>query len=1482
MWDDWCCGTRLADSCERLGSELQHLMRSDDVDAFLSARVELLAQVQTVVAPHVKRDMRLNSQLTALDSRTALLQTRLVQLQRQISALSDVAAASVLRLLHSAMILLVEVDQVPVWAKEAARLCTACAQSSWAHYEEWLTRQHFEFADSVCYDKVVVVPTAFSQEVSFMHPHYGQVTFKQQDSTVRVAVRGFGTPPASCGRRFLWDPFVSGCGSAGVLSMPDAGISLGLPRDGLAELLGGLRALAAACGLQTNIGREVYVRGTPRQHSKMWSTPPPPSDGLDNIAQTLGRLLSRRLPQLHNHQRAEWHKAISQVAGQQQKRADAVAAGASDGGFDTVHAARQHERTLKRMWRCGLYCANAAEALARLAGTSHCERLAALLNTVRDHADSFAALLRVGSVLGDTLRDTWLSKVWLIGHVHPQRILMLLVPTGSQCHEAYLEIMLRTALDGGGPEDAGGRRQSLTVQRCRDTEAADRRAELDRDLAGLIGEGPLETYRAAWDEWSLANAALLQEQAFLAEAEQEEKDAMKFKAGAPSARRRSSVWDDQKIKRVQREKESAAARVTHLQQKVKKLWLEMRTGSAGSSFVSAVDEGILKRYASIAASASTMKLSDDACSVANAADKLCTELAEGSGQRLLSRCGALEGSKTDTTDSLERKQAARRVSQQRREQVRALIAEEAARCQQLPFRSALFGRAVAAVRYASAPASTKTLLGMRLNEATKDSTAEEAAARQWALKLRAAEEVEAGAENALLRTVMSRTHVWAPISPHCLRSQGTPWLRDLLSGYMDLPESRLLQWVPPEATGSFVLLAEPLSEAGVGWRAALEEADAARQRQLQSDLEAVQARLQWLLETDGEAVSVAQHFGLVRPGWRVVLSARAEWPDESGLTAADLIGPAGELWCLQHISSVAAGAVVRRGGAHGAELRSATLAGDAVPELSAGDLVEARVSPDWERGVVVSTRRGFERCYRVSVEGGVSDWLPTARVRPHFPPLILQPGYASLAAHCRQSDSPFAGWLPVKPHPLLLWSERAALADASASDMPPGYDAARVVDAATRLAVAMAATGQCRISAATAVHMLGFSRRAAARDAVVQDEADARAVLEATWADEAALSSTVLLLPTAADAETAETHLRGTLAGREEDAWRRLYSSVGGDARAAHQLLRCMPLHVGSAVRFRSKSVQQYLLARSVLRLPSLDVLEAFSAVPLRKRHPQRCVMWFAEAAAARGGPPAAQQVRALAAAALRGPAPLCAELLRTRAPFASQQSQQECTWSALLATEALLRPLPPAWPRITAGIRSLDLSGLSLDSTDVGDIADGMAVSTSLTELDLSRNVVGNSGARRLATALFDNCTLVSLTLMGTGVGAAGAEAFAGVLETANTTLRVLDLSSNPALSVSGGAEALARVDAAMLKLSATADRSVADDPPLDEPEELELQTDSAAGRLFGLLGQVKETLWVPKRRRLALSDFLSREEEAAVRQQKGKQGRGVEKAAA
>ncbi|XP_060690423.1 ribonuclease inhibitor-like, partial [Hemiscyllium ocellatum] len=98
--------------------------------------------------------------------------------------------------------------------------------------------------------------------------------------------------------------------------------------------------------------------------------------------------------------------------------------------------------------------------------------------------------------------------------------------------------------------------------------------------------------------------------------------------------------------------------------------------------------------------------------------------------------------------------------------------------------------------------------------------------------------------------------------------------------------------------------------------------------------------------------------------------------------------------------------------------------------------------------------------------------------------------------------------------------------------------------------------------------------------------------------------------------------------------------------------------------------------------------------------------------------------------------------------------------------------------PRCT--LKSLELAKNSLTQKNYEEIASAMTINCSLTHLDLSSNVIQDSGINVLSVALMDtSCSIQSLVLTETKLTPTCCEKLASVLVT-NQTLRELDLSMN------------------------------------------------------------------------------------------------------
>ncbi|KAJ1121377.1 hypothetical protein NDU88_009488, partial [Pleurodeles waltl] len=100
--------------------------------------------------------------------------------------------------------------------------------------------------------------------------------------------------------------------------------------------------------------------------------------------------------------------------------------------------------------------------------------------------------------------------------------------------------------------------------------------------------------------------------------------------------------------------------------------------------------------------------------------------------------------------------------------------------------------------------------------------------------------------------------------------------------------------------------------------------------------------------------------------------------------------------------------------------------------------------------------------------------------------------------------------------------------------------------------------------------------------------------------------------------------------------------------------------------------------------------------------------------------------------------------------------------------------------------LQKLGLGGCSLTGSCCEDLASALKTNTSLTELDLSPNALGDSGVKKLCAGLkHPNCKLQKLGLGGCSLTGSCCEALASALKT-NTSLTELDLSPN-ALGDSG-----------------------------------------------------------------------------------------------
>ena len=93
--------------------------------------------------------------------------------------------------------------------------------------------------------------------------------------------------------------------------------------------------------------------------------------------------------------------------------------------------------------------------------------------------------------------------------------------------------------------------------------------------------------------------------------------------------------------------------------------------------------------------------------------------------------------------------------------------------------------------------------------------------------------------------------------------------------------------------------------------------------------------------------------------------------------------------------------------------------------------------------------------------------------------------------------------------------------------------------------------------------------------------------------------------------------------------------------------------------------------------------------------------------------------------------------------------------------------------------ISDLDLSRISIYDSGAASLSQVLAANSSLTNLDLKRNNIGNSGATSLSQALADNSSLTNLYLSGNKIGDSGATSLFQALAT-NSSLTILNLSEN------------------------------------------------------------------------------------------------------
>ena len=93
--------------------------------------------------------------------------------------------------------------------------------------------------------------------------------------------------------------------------------------------------------------------------------------------------------------------------------------------------------------------------------------------------------------------------------------------------------------------------------------------------------------------------------------------------------------------------------------------------------------------------------------------------------------------------------------------------------------------------------------------------------------------------------------------------------------------------------------------------------------------------------------------------------------------------------------------------------------------------------------------------------------------------------------------------------------------------------------------------------------------------------------------------------------------------------------------------------------------------------------------------------------------------------------------------------------------------------------LQTLRLDDRQIRASHVDVLSDALKSNTTLTELNLSSNFIGDAGAASVADALKSNTTLTKLNLSSNGIGAAGAASVADALKS-NSTLTKLNLSEN------------------------------------------------------------------------------------------------------
>ena len=98
---------------------------------------------------------------------------------------------------------------------------------------------------------------------------------------------------------------------------------------------------------------------------------------------------------------------------------------------------------------------------------------------------------------------------------------------------------------------------------------------------------------------------------------------------------------------------------------------------------------------------------------------------------------------------------------------------------------------------------------------------------------------------------------------------------------------------------------------------------------------------------------------------------------------------------------------------------------------------------------------------------------------------------------------------------------------------------------------------------------------------------------------------------------------------------------------------------------------------------------------------------------------------------------------------------------------------------KVNTALCNLDLSRNKIGASGAGSLSDAIKVNTVLTNLDLSNNNIGDSGAGSLSDAIKVNTALTNLNLSGNCIGASGAASLSDAIKV-NTALTNLDLSVN------------------------------------------------------------------------------------------------------